>query len=223
MIPRIGGTVRSRFGDRAPHDGSLRHAYLGTIETERTEEGVLRSVSLAHIGEHGHMHTPRSRTPLKLPPPSATMKRGPKVQIHVQTVNRLPGHISNQYTSPRGIARMAAEQQDNGKGKGRAQDQDQQREPDRSAKQSQEGEDQSSKQEMKEVRRPPPLPIVKGTIGAIGKSTDLMMTSPDENIESPSRRSFYGGSPASSTTVRSLPLVPPTPYSRLSMSGKRLS
>ena len=52
---------------------------------------------------------------------------------------------------------MTADKQDKGKGKERAQDQPQDQD---------EGEGQ-----MKEIRqRPPPLPAVKGTIGAIGES-----------------------------------------------------
>lgn len=60
---------------------------------------------------------------------------------------------------------MAGDQQDNtngkgkGKGKERATDQNQDQ-----------AQDQKSEKggQMKEVRRPPPLPAVKGTIGAIG-------------------------------------------------------
>jgi hypothetical protein len=61
------------------------------------------------------------------------------------------------------------------KGKGKAKDQNQEQSADQSEdRQKQgEGEDQRNdrdggQQQMKEIRRPPPLPAVKGTIGAIG-------------------------------------------------------
>jgi len=62
-----------------------------------------------------------------------------------------------------------------GKGKAEDQNQDQNQNADESEdRQKQgEGEDQRNdrdggQQQMKEIRRPPPLPAVKGTIGAIG-------------------------------------------------------
>lgn len=64
------------------------------------------------------------------------------------------------------------------KGKGKAKDQNadqSENENENEDKQSREGQDQRNdreggQQQMKEVRRPPPLPAVKGTIGAIGMS-----------------------------------------------------
>jgi len=70
------------------------------------------------------------------------------------------------------------------KGKGKAKDQNQHQ--NQSADESEdrqkqgEGEDQRNdrdrdggQQQMKEIRRPPPLPAVKGTIGAIGTSPPI--------------------------------------------------
>jgi hypothetical protein len=62
------------------------------------------------------------------------------------------------------------------KGKGKAKDQNQNQTADDQSEDRQkqgEGEDQRNdrdggEQPMKEIRRPPPLPAVKGTIGAIG-------------------------------------------------------
>jgi len=65
------------------------------------------------------------------------------------------------------------------KGKGKAKDQNQDQDQNQRADESEdrqkqgEGEDQRNdrdggQQQMKEIRRPPPLPAVKGTIGAIG-------------------------------------------------------
>jgi hypothetical protein len=59
------------------------------------------------------------------------------------------------------------------KGKGKAKDQNQDEDDQSEGRQKEgEGEDQQNdrdgKQQMKEIRRPPPLPAVKGTIGAIG-------------------------------------------------------
>lgn len=96
---------------------------------------------------------------------------------------------------------MAADRQieDKGKGKGK----------EKESQDGQGGEDGEGKQQMKEVRRPPPLPAVKGTIGAIGPCPSscvlLSRSSPglgkSDRVESPSRRSFYATSPTSSTTV----------------------
>jgi len=66
-----------------------------------------------------------------------------------------------------------------GKGKAKDQNQDQVQRQNQRADESEdrqkqgEGEDQrkdqdGGQQQMKEIRRPPPLPAVKGTIGAIG-------------------------------------------------------
>ena len=65
------------------------------------------------------------------------------------------------------------------KGKGKAKDQNQDQNQNQRADESEDrqkqgkGEDQrkdqdGGQQQMKEIRRPPPLPAVKGTIGAIG-------------------------------------------------------
>lgn len=64
------------------------------------------------------------------------------------------------------------------KGKGKAKDQNQGDEEESEGRKESEGQDQRNDneeggQQMKEVRRPPPLPAVKGTIGAIGKSSSL--------------------------------------------------
>lgn len=56
------------------------------------------------------------------------------------------------------------------KGKGRAEDQNEGRGQDNEKGQDdqQGGKSQEEEKQMKEIRRPPPLPAVKGTIGAIG-------------------------------------------------------
>jgi hypothetical protein len=65
------------------------------------------------------------------------------------------------------------------KGKGKAKDQNQTADDLSEDRQKQgEGEDQRNdrdggQQQMKEIRRPPPLPAVKGTIGAIGPSSPI--------------------------------------------------
>lgn len=62
------------------------------------------------------------------------------------------------------------EKQVDRKGKGRAEDQHEGRSRDNEEGQDdqQGGKGQGEEKQMKEIRRPPPLPAVKGTIGAIG-------------------------------------------------------
>lgn len=59
------------------------------------------------------------------------------------------------------------------KGKGKAKDQDEDQNQNRGHEQNGDGENQ---QQMKEIRRPPPLPAVKGTMGAIGMSPSFPST-----------------------------------------------
>lgn len=62
------------------------------------------------------------------------------------------------------------------KGKGKAKDQNQSADEGEGGQKQGGGQDQrddrngEGQQQMKEIRRPPPLPAVKGTIGAIGMS-----------------------------------------------------
>ena len=55
------------------------------------------------------------------------------------------------------------------KGKGKAKDQDERQDQEIEGRQDdQHGDKGQGEKQMKEIRRPPPLPAVKGTIGAIG-------------------------------------------------------
>jgi len=74
---------------------------------------------------------------------------------------------------------MSNEVDRKGKGKAKDQNQSQNQSADESEDRQKQGEgDQRNdrdggQQQMKEIRRPPPLPAVKGTIGAIGMSFAL--------------------------------------------------
>ena len=71
---------------------------------------------------------------------------------------------------------MSNEVDRKGKGKAKDQNQNQNQSVGESEKQR-EGDQRNDRdgggQQMKEIRRPPPLPAVKGTIGAIGMSFPL--------------------------------------------------
>jgi hypothetical protein len=74
------------------------------------------------------------------------------------------------------------------KGKGRAKDQNQNADREDEERQHQGAGDQrneAGQQQMKEVRRPPPLPAVKGTIGAIG--TQIIFRSRSQEFVEESR------------------------------------